>query len=141
MCSQVVVEVFGMPVPEGVWQWPLLAGLLVVVGWVLWTQREALQRAAVERERHEAQIGKMLEEAEEERRRQLEAWEGLVRESVAQQVELTKALGALCGEVRDLGKAMSEEHGAIMARCSVEHGKAAARGGLVEALEVRGGKG
>ena len=131
-----------MPVPEGVWEWPLLAGLLVVVGWVLWTQREERRRVAAEmvqeRARHEERMAQLLQAAEADRRLQMEAWEGLVRQSVELQSDLVGGLARLCLEVDKLSKAMGEEHEEILRRCSEEHGRAVSRGQLAEMLEVRG---
>lgn len=108
-----------MPVPEELLQWPILAGLLVVIGWLLWTQRE-------ERKRYEERMGRLLDVAEEDRAAHFEAWRMAVREQVSVQHEVVMSLAKLCAEVDRLAERMREEHGEILARC---------------AGEVRGGKG
>ncbi len=116
-----------MPVPGEVWQWPLLAGLLLVVGWVLWVQREERRRVAVEmgeeRKRHEEQVAQVLADAEADRKRQLEAWQGVVQRSIETQVEVASGLARLCLEVERLTRAMGEEHREIMVRCIEGHAR------------------
>ena len=120
-----------MPVPSEVWQWPLLAGLLIVVGWVLWTQREERRRVAAEigaeRERHEKQVAGMLAEADADRKAYMAAWQGMVERSVEAQLQVAEGLGRLCLEVDKLSAAMGEEHEEILRRCSEEHEKAVLR--------------
>jgi len=116
-----------MPLPEGVWEWPLLAGLLLVVGWVLWTQREEGRRMEAERTRYEERVGRILEAAERDRQRQIEAWDGLVARSIETQAAVAEGLGRLCLEVDRLTRCMAEEHEEMLSRCVEGHGKARAR--------------
>ena len=110
---------------DGIWQWPLLAGLLVVVGWVLFTQREERKRVAeemaAERARWEERVSRMLEDAALDRQRQIEAWNGLVQRSIETQAEVAQGLARLCLEVDRLTRAMSAEHEEMLVRCVEGH--------------------
>lgn len=98
-----------MPIPEELWQWPVLAVLAAVIGWLLWIQRE-------ERRRYEERMSRLLDSAEADRATHLQAWNVLVREQVGSQHEVVAALAKLCLEVDRLSESMQAQHTEIMAR-------------------------
>ena len=99
-----------MGFPEEFLQWPLMAALLLVIGWLLYVQRE-------ERRRYEDRMGRLLDSAEQDRAAHLDAWNTLVRDQVGSQHEVVAALAKLCLEVDRLSAAMKREHEEIVRVC------------------------
>ena len=95
--------------PEAVWEWPALAALLLVVGWMLFEQRRATDRMAEERARHEERMDAVVAAMEKDRRECLDAWKGLMREGIEGQHKTAEALAALCVEVEGLREVTSRQ--------------------------------
>ena len=110
-------------VPVEVWQYPMIAGLLLVVGWLLYQlwqsgksareeREEAATAAAKERADSVAFMEELVRQSQEERQVHLTSW----REMLASAIEVQRALCVTLEQHEGLAE---RRHGEVMNRFDV----------------------
>ena len=94
-----------MDLPSDFWQLPAIAvALLLVIGWLLYTQREERRSQATERAEMSAYLRKLVQDAEAQRKADLAGFTALLERNIVVQ-ERTAA------SIASFTKALAEEMG------------------------------
>ncbi len=99
-------------IPDSLWQWPLLAAIIVVVGWLLYQMREQMKTAKDERK-------EQMLQAREEREKNTKFIQELVQKSDAERMNFMESLKQIITANLQAQQAMTyalERHAADMDR-------------------------
>ena len=119
-----------IPLPEQAWQLPAIAVvLLLVIGYLLWTNREQRREAEAERKTSQAFLQSLVDSNDKERRDSTKCFIELVERTTQAQEKTASA-------IKDIVDTLATELGNHDSRAAERHGQAMAE---LRALRPAGG--
>lgn len=118
-------------IPDALWQWPLLAAIIVIIGWLLYQMRDLMKTAKEERkeqtllareerEKNTKFIQDMVQKSDAERMNFMESLKQIITANLQAQQAMTYALERHAAEMdrnfADLCKESDKRHIEVMKR-------------------------
>jgi len=118
-------------IPDSLWQWPLLAAIMVVIGWLLYQMREQMKiakeerkeqmlQAREEREKNTKFIQELVQKSDAERLNFMESLKQIIMANLQAQQAMTSALERHAADVdrnfADLAKELERKHTELIKR-------------------------